>query len=208
MTLEAWILLTVTSFISAVIPGPSCLLGLNHGILFGKRKSTATALGVSVAAIAMAFVSLLGLGVILETSGVVFTFVKYIGAAYLVYLGIKAWRAPVEEYNEDKEKYNRTKSSYLKLFIQGLLVGLSNPKAIIFFAALFSQFIDSTANSTNQYLIILITIYGVAFTSVMLYAVGGQFISPYLKKIKFRKVLNKITGSTFLGFGTAIVVSE
>ncbi|MGD8781209.1 MAG: LysE family translocator [Ignavibacteria bacterium] len=209
MSLETWFLFSTTVFIASIIPGPSVLLGLNHGIIHGKRKSIATALGVTTAAALMGFVSLLGLSAVIVASGIVFQVIKYLGAGYLIYLGIKVWCSPVtESENNYEEKYKKIRTSYLKLYFQALLVGLSNPKAIIFFTALFPQFLNPSLPQVNQFIILLTTLSFVAFLCMMIYVISGQTLAPILKKIKYRKILNKINGGLFVCFGSAAAISD
>ena len=96
MDLHTWLLFSTTCFIASIVPGPSVLLGLNHGLRYGKTKAAASAMGITTAAFLMGFASLLGLGLILTTSGILFAIIKYAGAGYLVYLGYKVWTAPVK----------------------------------------------------------------------------------------------------------------
>jgi threonine/homoserine/homoserine lactone efflux protein len=208
MNVELWMLYFSTVFVATIIPGPSVLLGLSHGIVYGKKKSVATALGVTSAAVIMGFTSLLGVGAILITSGLVFRIVKYLGAVYLVYIGIKTWRAPVRDY---KDKYILEGARIKvrgKLFRQAFLVGMSNPKAIIFFTALFPQFLEPAKPQLPQHLLLLTTLGLIVFLCMMLYSLGGESLSPLVSQIKFRRILNKFTGGIFASFGIGIAISE
>lgn len=206
MSIETWLLFFGASFIATIIPGPSVLLGLNHGFIYGPKKSIATALGITTAATIMGFVSLLGLGAVLVTSGIVFQIIKYLGACYLIYLGIKTWKSKISSIPNQESNNHNSKS--LRLYTQAILVGFSNPKAIIFFTALFPQFINHNSSQINQFVIILVTLAFVVFLSMMIYIVGGKSLSPIIRRVKVRKILNRITGGTFVGFGIGVALSE
>ena len=208
MPLNLWILYLTTSFIAAITPGPSVLLGLRNEILYGKSKSIATAMGITTAAILMGFISLIGLGAVLVTSGSVFRIIKYLGAGYLIYLGIKLWFAAGNSNYAEIGKNNPNPVPAIKLFYQAIAVGFGNPKAILFFTALFPQFLTPGSNQILQYFIILFTQAIVVFICMMIYIFGGQKFSPYLKLNKFNKMLNKISGGIFVGFGIGVAVSE
>jgi len=208
MPLNLWILFISTSFTISITPGPSVMLGLRNGIVYGKSKSIATALGITTAAILMGFVSLFGLGAVLVTSGFVFRIIKYLGAAYLIYLGIKLWFTTVRNDIIEIDKKDLIQVSTSRLFFQALAVGLGNPKAILFFTALFPQFLTPVANQILQYLIILISLATVTFVCMMIYIFGGQKFAPYLKLNKFKVWLNKISGGVFVGFGIGVAVTD
>jgi homoserine/homoserine lactone efflux protein len=195
-----------TVFIATITPGPSVLLGLRNGIIYGKLKSVATALGITVAAILMGSISLLGLGAVLVTSGLIFRIIKYAGACYLIYLGIKLWLTTGNINMAELNGHDLKSVSSIKLFFQ--TVGFGNPKAILFFTALFPQFITQNSEQVIQYFIILFTLAIVVFACMMIYIFGGQKFAPYLKLDKFNKMLNKISGGIFVGFGIGLAVSE
>ena len=206
MNIETWFLFFGTSFIATIVPGPSVILGLNHGSKYGYRKSIATALGMTTAAAIMGFVSLLGLGAVLKTSGTVFQIIKLFGATYLIYLGIKTWIAKIDPI-ENKQN-NSIQKSPLSLYSQAILVGLSNPKAIIFFTAFFPQFLDPNSPQISQFAVIIITLSFVVFLCMMIYIIGGRSITSILRKSKIRQLLNRLTGGVFVGFGIGVALSK
>lgn len=206
MNIETWIFFFGATFIATIIPGPSVLLGLNHGFIYGPKKSISTALGITTAAAIMGFVSLLGLGAILSTSGIVFSIIKYLGAFYLIFIGIKTWKSKISKIEQDVS--NSSGNSLLKLYVQAMLVGFSNPKAIIFFTAFFPQFIDPNKSQINQFIVIIGTLSFVVFLCMMIYIIGGKSLSPIIKKSHVRKLLNRITGGTFIGFGIGVALSD
>lgn len=207
MSFETFILFMMTLYVVSIIPGPSMLLALTHGMRYGARASLATAAGNTVASAIQASISVVGLGVIIATSAPIFMAIKILGALYLVYLGIKLWRAP--NWNVSGESVLPSqRTPCLKLFNQGFLVAIGNPKAIVFFSALFPQFINPELTSFSYYLTMVALTASCAFVCVMVYAVGGQQVAGFFKKRNFAKAFNKITGGLFVGGGIAIALSE
>lgn len=208
MPLHLWLILSAAIFSSTILPGPSVLLCLRNGFIYGKTKSVASALGITSAAMIMGLVSLLGLGTVLKESGVIFTIIKYSGAAYLIYLGIKLWISKTISSDESGINLGNSNGSFFKLYIKALIVGFSNPKAIVFFTALFPQFISKENSSITQFAVILITLGAVVFICMMIYILGGNILSPFLKHKKNILILNKLSGGLFAGYGAAIAVAE
>lgn len=204
--LDFWILYTITVFVASIIPGPSMLLALAHGIKYGAKVSIATALGNTVASVIQASIAVAGLGVILTTSTTLFMIIKYIGAIYLIYLGIKLFKTPFHINNENeglKEKVNLK-----KLFTEAFIVAASNPKALIFFTALFPQFITQSQNSMVHYTLLVSILGIIAFTCMMIYSLSSYFIKDLFNKTSLSKYFGKIVGSIFIGLGTALALSR
>ena len=207
MNIETWLLFFTTTFVATIAPGPSVLLGLNQGIIYGRIRAIATAMGVTTAALVMGFLALVGLGALIVTSEFFFKVCKYLGAGYLIYLGLKVWFSPIKA-SDQPIKSGSSNSSFYRLYFQAFFVGMSNPKAIIFFTALFPQFINPELPQTNQFIILLFTLAVVVFICMMLYIISGQRIAPLLRIKKLRLLLNKITGGTFIGFGIGVALSD
>ena len=157
MEFNTWLI--YLGVISAVIftPGPSAILCMSHGLKFGKAKSLATAVGGAVAASILMTISIVGLGALLAASGTAFLIVKLLGASYLIYLGVIAWKSSYSLSGSHSEgvglnKVNLKDESISSLFRKGFLVGISNPKDILFFSALLPSFINSETSQIAQYL--------------------------------------------------------
>lgn len=129
MLFDIWLIFVVTTFASVVMPGPSMLLALYHGGRYGKTRTLATALGTVSASLILGTVSAVGLGVILIASLLAFQLIKWLGAAYLIYLGLNLWRnasRPVEPFETEE---SRQRVSVLKMFRQAFWVSQSRPGA-------------------------------------------------------------------------------
>jgi homoserine/homoserine lactone efflux protein len=144
-----------------------------------------------------------GLGALLTTSSLAFNIVKISGAAYLVWLGVQKWRAVPQEIDAD--------SAQLKpnaLFIEGLLVNLTNPKAIVFIAALTPQFIDPSRPQWPQFLIIGLTMCGVDTVVMSCYALLATRLRHWLHDARSLKAQNRFFGGVFVGAGVLLASSS
>lgn len=131
MSLNAWLLYVATVFFVSATPGPNMLLAMTHGIRYGVRHTLPTLAGLLLALGIIMCGSALGLGALLATSELLFSVVKYAGAAYLVWLGIKTWRAPASPLQESTAA--AVIDTAWQRFRTGFLVAMSNPKAFVFF---------------------------------------------------------------------------
>ncbi len=209
MTISYFLAYFSILFLATIIPGPSMLLALNHGANHGISKTIYSGLGNLIGNLLMALISLLGLGIILITSGVIFNIIKWIGVLYLVYIGLKMIFEPIEpdENNifETKQKLSRKNS---RLFFDGFFIAVGNAKGIIFFTALFPQFININNTSANEFIIVFITLGIVAFGCYMIYGVLGLKINKLFQLVSFRKIFNRVTGSLMIGIGLTIAFSK
>lgn len=209
MSIEFWLAYTVTVFVASIIPGPSMLLALTHGIRFGTRRALASAFGNTAASLLQACFAIAGLGVVMTASQSVFLAIKYIGAAYLVYLGISLWRSPemvVDPRGEPGDTVTPVKGH--RLFSQAFMVAAGNPKAIVFFTALFPQFIDPDHGGFIQYGLMIGTLAVIAFSCMMLYAAGGQRLAHMICASRFGRWFHRALGGCFVGAGIGLAVSR
>lgn len=208
MTLHFIFLYSITIFIASIIPGPSMLLALTHGMQYGAKKTLASALGNVTVTLIQASISIAGLGAILVSSEVIYSLIKWIGAAYLIYIGLNIFfssKLIVAQHNSDKpEKLNPLRN----MFLQSALVTAGNPKAIIFFTAIFPQFIDPNSAYLFQSCILLSLCAAIAFGCFMIYAIGGQKIVTLFSKANVGKYIKRIIGGSFIGAGIGLVMSN
>lgn len=185
------------------------LLALNHGANHGLTRTIYSGLGNLTGNLLMALFSILGLGVLLLTSGIVFNIIKWIGVIYLIFIGLRLIFEPVKtEKPADIDIKSTRGKTQSRLFLDGFVIAVGNPKGILFFTALFPQFINVKDTSINGFMIIFITLGIVAFGCYMLYAIFGVRINRLFHLKSFRKIYNRITGSTFIGIGLAIAFSK
>ncbi|GAB1043483.1 MAG: LysE family translocator [Shewanella algae] len=187
-----------------LLPGPAVMLTVNNSIQRGLLKTFAGIFGVALAILFVALISATSLGVVLASSILAFTLIKFIGAAYLIYLGLKMFRA----------KGGGTSSAHLqqgsarKCFAEGFLVSISNPKAIVFFMSIFPQFIDLQREYAPQFALLAATFSGLVILIHTLYALFASIAKTKLASGKGSSVLNKLSGGVFVCFGIGLAASS
>ena len=200
MSLQTWWLFVLMTFVVSATPGPNMLLVLSHSARFGLRKTMATMVGCMTSLLAMMSISAAGLGALLQMFPAVFDALRLAGAAYLAYLGVKSWRAPVLDQTEDMPRLVESAVKPAALFRQGMLVAASNPKAILFAVAFLPQFINPERTQLPQFGILLATFATVEISWYFVYAVSGKRLAVYLQRASVLKAFNRLTGGAFIGF--------
>ncbi len=208
MIIENWLIYSAAVFLASIIPGPSMILALNHGIRYGYKRSVSTAIGNVIASVLQALISIIGLGSILKASEKIFLVIKYCGAAYLIYIGLATLISKSKKISSNNTEVVSDKKSNKRLFLQGFLVAFGNPKAIIFFTALFPQFFDVSKSHYSQFIFFIITLANIAFLCMMIYSIAGSKIMKLFSKSKFRNYFNKIIGAAFISSGIGIAISN
>lgn len=208
MSFQFILMYSVTIFVASIIPGPSMLLALTHGMKYGAKKTIASACGNLSVTLLQAAVSIAGLGAILLASEGLFNIIKWVGAAYLVYMGISIWRSPNMNVSDKPVSPHFSKDPARKLFLQSVFVTAGNPKAIVFFSAVFPQFIDPNVAFMPQFLMLMGIGGGIAFGCFMIYAIGGQKIVSLFSKASVGKIINRMIGGTFFAAGIGLAVSK
>jgi threonine/homoserine/homoserine lactone efflux protein len=208
MNIETWLYYSLAVLILTASPGPSVLLCMTKAVTEGFRASMSTALGSLTAIVSIMTLSFSGLGVVIATSEVAFNIIKWSGAVYLIYLGYKALTSKQETYqisDQDRIPSIATKKS---LYITGFIVGASNPKAIVFFTALFPQFINTSEPLLFQYLVFAITFTIMELFWLTIYSYLGARSSNWLLKAGRAKYFNRITGGVFISAGVFLSTSS
>lgn len=213
MDLQTWWLFVGMTFVVSATPGPNMMLVMNHSARFGVRAALATMAGCMVVLLAMMSASAAGLGAVLHASPTVFEVMRLAGAAYLAYLGVMSWRAPVHAATGGAEggAMDAPLPSALQagaLFRQGVLVAGSNPKAILFAAAFFPQFIHADRPQMTQFILLLLTFSVIEVAWYFVYALSGQRLSVYLRRPTVLKFFNRLTGVVFVGFALLMAWSR
>ena len=207
MALDIWLIYHAAAAGLSLTPGPNGLLSLTHGAQYGFRRTIATALGGVSGFLVLIVASLAGLGALLAASEAAFAVLKYLGAAYLVYLGVRLWRAPgAFADSADRKDQPPKKAGPFALFRSGFLVAVSNPKALIFFAAFLPQFMQADAPLWLQFLILGGTFAGVELAYELILAGTAQRIAPVLARCG--RWFNRVTGSAFIAIGAVLSTSR
>ena len=207
MSFEFWLFFCITVFVASIIPGPSMILALTHGIKYGFKRTIATAFGNVTATFLQAIISISGLSAILLASSTVFMIVKCLGALYLIYLGV-IFLFSKNSFDGIEKDRGCEKISLKKMFLQAFFVAFGNPKAIVFFTALFPQFIDLEKGTISQFVILMVSMCVIAFVCILIYAYCGKKITDLFASRSISGYLNKITGVSFISAGFAIIFQD
>jgi homoserine/homoserine lactone efflux protein len=208
MSFNLIMLFVLTVIIASIIPGPSMLLALTHGMRYGAKKTIASAMGNVTVTLVQASISLAGLGTILFSSEIIFQLIKWAGAVYLIYMGISMLRSSNMLLSPTPLNQSSKWYSLREMYMQSVFVTAGNPKAIIFFTAVFPQFINPDAPYLSQFFILVSTCILSAFCCFMIYAIGGQKIASLFSNTSVMKYIRKTIGGTFIGAGIGLAVSN
>lgn len=199
MSIEHWLAFVAASAIMLAIPGPTILLVISYALGHGRRTTSATVAGVALGDFTAMTASMLGLGALLATSAAIFTVLKWAGAAYLIWLGIKLWRAPIaDEAAADSEA---PAERPVRIFLHTYIVTALNPKSIVFFVAFLPQFLDPTRPLVNQMLIFETTFLVLATINATTYALMASAAKKSIRKPKVQRIVNRTGGSLLVGAG-------
>ncbi|MFN4014371.1 MAG: LysE family translocator [Reyranella sp.] len=201
MSFETWVAFAAASSVLLVIPGPTVLLVVSYALGQGWRTALPMAVGVALGDFTAMTLSMLGLGALLATSATLFTILKWVGAAYLVYLGIKLWRA-----GGTLDAAPRTDAvSAAKMLGHAWLVTALNPKSITFFVAFLPAFLDPKADFLTQMLVFETTFLVLAFANAFGYALVASRARRLASDPRAIGVVNKVGGGLLVGAGVATV---
>lgn len=206
MSVELWLVYLVAAIGLSLTPGPNGLLTLTHGACFGLRPTVCTVLGGGLGFFVLIAASLAGMGALLAASEHAFTIAKWIGAGYLVYLGIRVWRSPAPGIAPGSPGALPLPVNRLRMFNQGFLVAVSNPKGLIFFAAFLPQFIVAGDSYLFQLLVFGGTFVVVEVAYELLLAGMAQRIARWLAR--HGRWFNRATGGTFIGVGAILTTAS
>ena len=201
MTFESWAAFTAASAVLLIIPGPTVLLVVSYALGQGWRTVLPMTVGVALGDFTAMTLSMLGLGALLATSATLFTILKWVGGAYLVYLGIRLWRA-----GGTLDAAPRTDVvSAAKMLGHAWLVTALNPKSITFFVAFLPAFLDPQADFLTQMLVFETTFLLLAFANAFGYALVAARARGFVANPRAIGVVNKVGGGLLIGAGAATV---
>ncbi|WP_426122686.1 LysE family translocator [Pararhizobium sp. PWRC1-1] len=200
MSIEHWLAFVAASSILLAIPGPTILLVISYALGHGRKVASATVAGVALGDFTAMTASMLGLGALLATSAAIFTVLKWVGAAYLIWLGIKLWRAPIAVEAADGTMSVPAEKP-LRIFLHTYVVTALNPKSIVFFVAFLPQFLDLSRPLFNQMLIFETTFLVLATLNATLYALMASAARQTIRKPKVQAIVNRTGGSLLIGAG-------
>jgi len=200
MSFEHWFAFAAASAVMLAIPGPTILLVISYALGHGRRTAGATVAGVALGDFTAMTSSMLGLGALLATSAAIFTALKWLGAAYLIWLGVKLWRAPLAGTEATAEGAMREEKA-LRIFAHAYVVTALNPKSIVFFVAFLPQFLDLSRPVLPQMAIFELTFLVLATANALAYALMASAARGTIRKPKVQKLVNRVGGSLLMGAG-------
>ncbi|WP_419902586.1 LysE family translocator [Kiloniella sp.] len=205
MSLETWLLFVAISLAPAISPGPGVFLALSNTIRYGGKATIWSATGNAVGLMILGLATAIGLGALMVTSAIAFTILKFIGAGYLIWLGIKTWRDKSSMGSNDRGVVSPNK---FKLFSTALFVSVTNPKAIVVIIALFPPFMSSEGSPVLQAIILSVTYAALCFLNHLIIAVMGGRLRGFMSDIKRIRIVRRVLGATFMGFGALLATAQ
>jgi len=198
--METYLLFLLVATVTILSPGPGVLLTLTNSIKYGTTGAIGGIFGIAFGTFIVASISATGVSVILATSALAFNIMKYIGALYLIYLGIKLWNSEITQIDITKKCTRNIK----KQFLEGLIIQITNPKAIFFFISIFPQFINFTSGYIGQFLLLVITFSMLNLIIHFMYSYIAKNARQWLSSKRGGKIVNKAGGGTFMLFGIGL----
>ena len=199
---ELYLAFVAACVILIVIPGPSVALIVANSVAHGARYGLITVAGTSSAVVVHLALTVLGATAVLNFLAASFDWLRWLGAAYLVWLGISAWRAPVV----DLAQVGPQARSARLIFGRGFLVGLTNPKTLLFYGAFFPQFIVPGPNAADQFLLLAVTFLVIAVVLDGVWALLAARLRTLL--VTHVRLRNRVTGGLLMGAGLGLALAR
>lgn len=203
--MESYLLFLLVCIGTILSPGPGVVLTLSNSLQQGTKAAFSGILGIACATFVIAAIAASSIGILLSTSVLAFTLMKYIGAAYLLYLGI---RLLLLSRQGELQLHRNHQQTVWQRFRSGVYIQLSNPKAVFFFMSVFPQFIDVN-QGFNQQFILLVSSYSLLVIVIhSLYAYSAQLAHRWLTSSRGHKRINQLSGSVFIGFAAILASAQ
>ena len=203
MTLSTWLAFFVASWLISLSPGAGVISCMAAGMRYGYTRALWNIAGLEFGIVLTMAIVAAGLGAILAASAVAFTAIKWLGAAYLVWLGVQQWRAPA--FGVDAESAQRGLSGTPRqLLLRGFLVNATNPKGILFMLAVLPQFIDPAKPQLPQYAICAATIFCTDLVVMSAYTAFAARVLRALREPHHVRWINRTFGGLFVAAGALL----
>ena len=207
MDWHVWLAYFVASWVIAVSPGSGAVLAMSHGLAYGVRGASATVLGLQIGLAFILLVAGAGVGAVLVASAGAFMVVKLLGAAYLLWLGFKQWRAPVT-LDDGGAQAGPPVMRLRQRVLTGALTNATNPKGIVFMVAVLPQFIDPKRPLLLQLLILLVTTLAVDTVVMHGYALLASRLRALLRSARARRTQNRVFDGVLMGMGASLLMVD
>ena len=206
MDWHVWVTYFAAMWVIALSPGSGAVLSMSHGLSYGVRRTTPTILGLQLGLAVVFLVAGLGVGALLLASAKAFWVVKLLGAAYLIWLGWRQWRAPVAADAATGQVASESAMSARQRVLRGFLTNVTNPKGIVFMAAVLPQFINPAKPLALQLAILLATTLAVDVTVMHGYAWLASRLQALLRSARARRNQNRVFGSVLMAMGASLLM--
>jgi len=209
MDFNVWLAFFAASWVIAISPGSGAVLSMSHGLAYGMHRSSATIAGLQLGLAVILLIAGVGVGALLLASATAFTVVKVLGAAYLIWLGLKQWRAPVHAHAPAAGQAlvnHLGVPTVRERVLTGFMTNVTNPKGIVFMVAVLPQFIDPHRPLWLQLLILLVTSIGVDLVVMHGYAFLASRAQRWLATARARRAQNRVFGGVLMAMGAGLML--
>jgi homoserine/homoserine lactone efflux protein len=204
MDMHVWLAYVVTAIVFSLAPGSGTVNSISNGLSYGTRRSLAAIAGLQIG---LAFHIVLvgaGIGALVAKSAIAFSVIKWVGAAYLIWLGVQKWRDKTSLSTQDTDQH----LSAFTLMRNAILINLTNPKSIVFLVALFPQFIDPTKDQVTQLLVLGVTTVVIDSIVMLGYTSLAAQMGRFIRSDRVMGKVNKLFGSMFVGCGALLAAAK
>ena len=209
MDWHVWLAYFLAAWLIALSPGSGAVLSMSHGLQYGVRQTTATIVGLQIGLAFILLVAGAGVGALLLASTTAFMIVKVLGAGYLIWLGVKQWRAPVDGAASDAAAPSEPAGlSVRQRVLRGALTNATNPKGIVFMVAVLPQFIDPKKPLALQLAILLVTTLAVDSVVMHGYAFLASRLRALMQSVRARRAQNRVFGGVLMGMGASLLMVD
>ena len=209
MDWHVWLAYFLAAWLIALSPGSGAVLSMSHGLQYGVRQTTATIVGLQIGLAFILLVAGAGVGALLLASTTAFMVVKVLGAGYLIWLGVKQWRAPVDGAASDAAAPSEPAGlSVRQRVLRGALTNATNPKGIVFMVAVLPQFIDPKKPLALQLAILLVTTLAVDSVVMHGYAFLASRLRALMQSVRARRAQNRVFGGVLMGMGASLLMVD
>ncbi len=202
-----WSAFAAACVIVLIIPGPTILLVVAYALSIGRTAALAVVAGVALGDLVAMTLSVIGLGALMQSSALLFSLLKWVGAAYLIWLGYTLWRAPPSVLSE-AEAADPPAMSPRRIFAHAFAVTATNPKSIIFFVAFVPQFVTPGADPAPQLALMTVTFVVLAAVNAAAYGLLAERMRRMLKTPKAARLANRIGGGALMSLGVATALAR
>lgn len=198
---------TLAAFILIIVPGPSVLFVISRALAYGRRTALLTVLGGALGSFVSAVAIAIGVGALVEASAIAYTVLKFAGAGYLIYLGIRAIRHRTKLWASFEQKVAPV--SGRRTFIEGFVVSVTNPKSMMFFAAVLPQFVDRSTGSASLQMIMFGAIFAIiAVASDTVWGLAAGTVRSWFARSRRRlELIGGASGLTMIGLGVGVALN-